>query len=588
MRFKLGGRSRGRALALGVAALLWSGFSPGAAPGAFAADGGASAEPGNVLAWGSNANGQLGDATTISRSTTPVSVCAPATCVSSLDRVIALEAGTHHSVALRADGTVWTWGSNAGGQLGDGSFSDRTTPVRVCAPGQTAPGQTGTCSSFLTGVIAVAAGDNHSLALRSDGTVLSWGANTLGQLGTSSTGFAWTTPVGVCQQDTFAGPSATSCGSGVLTGVTAIAAGGNHNLALRTNGNVVSWGDNSNGQLGRTSSGLGNTIPRQVGLTGVTAIAAGSRHSLALRTTGTVAAWGANTNGQLGNGNSTQQPSPVTVCESAVFPCRALSGVTAISAGGRHSVSLHSDTSVRVWGANDNSQLGIGFSGTGATSVPVRPCAIGSSIPCGTRLTDVTAISAGGNHTLAKGTGGTVAAWGDNGNGQIGDGSTTDRGIPVLVPSLETATAVAAGGEHSLAIVRSGADVALALSAEPEPVPTGSNLTYTVTVTNHGPQTAENVVFNDTLPPNARFVSATPGQGSCVIPPSGSSDTVTCSLGTLAGGTQATTEIVLRVIAPEGGTVTDKATVTTSSPDPNQVNNTATIETPVDEAPTPE
>ena len=210
--------------------------------------------------------------------------------------------GYAHSLRLRSDGTVWAWGNNANGQLGDGSTTERHTPVPA---------------SGLAGVVAIAAGQLHSLALKSDGTVWAWGYNYYGQLGDGSTTDRW-------------GPVPVSG----LAGVVAIAAGDWHSLALKSDGTVWAWGYNVAGELGDGST-TQRTAPVPVsGLTGMVAIGGGLYHSLALKSDGTVWAWGWNYFGQLGDGTTTQRLTPVPVSglagvvgavfahEGAPRPCR--------------------------------------------------------------------------------------------------------------------------------------------------------------------------------------------------------------------------------------------------------------------------
>jgi len=187
-----------------------------------------------------------------------------------------VRAGGLHSLALKADGSVWAWGRNYSGQLGDGSTRDRNSPGQV---------------SGLTGVTAIASGPDgsHNLALKTDGTVWAWGENGNGQLGDGSTTDR-TTPIQV----------------GGLTGVTAIAAGGAHSLALTGDGSVWAWGRNTDGQLGDGTTTERRT-PVQVGsLGGVAAIAVGGYHSLASKSDGTLWAWGNNLYGSLGDGSDHQ------------------------------------------------------------------------------------------------------------------------------------------------------------------------------------------------------------------------------------------------------------------------------------------
>ena len=245
------------------------------------------------------------------------------------------------------------WGDNVDGELGNNSTTNSSVPVVVATSG------------VLAGkiVIAMAAGDMHSLALCSDGTLVAWGDNSDGELGNNSTTDS-SVPVAV---DT----------SGVLSGktVVAIAAGGFHSLALCSDGTLVAWGDNGFGQLGNNLPGTSSSVPVAINTLGVlagesvVAIAAGGFHSLALCSDGTLAAWGDNQFGQLGNNSTADSSVPVTVDASADS---ALDGQTviAIGGGGYHSLALCSGGTLAAWGANNDGQLG-NNSTTNIASVPV-------------------------------------------------------------------------------------------------------------------------------------------------------------------------------------------------------------------------
>ena len=284
---------------------------------------------GTVVAWGADGVGQLGDDST-TESAVPVAV-------QGLSGVTAISAGSNHSLALLANGTVMAWGSNETGQLGigSGSIEDSTVPVPV---------------KGLSGVKAIAAGTNFSLALLSNGTVMSWGENESGQLGTGSLA-STNAPVVVKN----------------LTGVAAIAAGEEFSLALLTNGTVKAWGDDSRGELANAGVEEEQTLSKVAvpveHLAGVTAIAAGARHALALLSGGTVMAWGDDASGELGNG-VVKPSAPVPVAVSG------LSGVTAISAGTQDSAALLGSGSVMTWGTNSSGVLGEGSNAT-ISDVPV-------------------------------------------------------------------------------------------------------------------------------------------------------------------------------------------------------------------------
>jgi len=326
---------------------------------------------GTVWAWGNNFNGQLGDGTT-TNSVAPVQV-------QSLSNVIAIATGREHTVALRQDGTVWAWGLNAHGQLGVGSTVASNTPVQV---------------RELDNVTAIAVGDGHNVALREDGTTWTWGNGSVGQLGNGVRNTFSTTPVQVQN----------------LSDVTTVAAGHFFTLALGDDGTVWAWGRNNFGQLGNGRGGWGTAdwsgLPVQVqNLNNATAIAAGGGHAVALRENGTVWTWGNNFNGQLGDGTTADRNTPVQV--------RNLRDVTAIAGGANHTVSLRDDGTVWTWGWNRQGQLGDGTTTQRNTPVWVR------------NLSDVTEIAACGHTVVIRGDG-TVWAWGGNSSGQLGDGTVSE------------------------------------------------------------------------------------------------------------------------------------------------------------------
>ena len=229
---------------------------------------------------------------------------------------------TTHTVYLKNDGTVWVWGNNSNGQLGNGSTTQSAVALQI---------------SGLSSVTAVAAGYAHTVALKSDGTVWAWGNNSNGQLGNGTT-----TDSSIPAQ-------------AWLSGMVAIAAGNTHTVALRndvTNVSVWAWGNNSHGQLGNGTTTDSSTPVQVSGLSEGTAIAAGSGHTVVLKNDGTVWAWGNNSHGQLGNGSTTNSSIPVQVS--------GLSEGTAIAAGYEYTVGLRMDNEVWAWGNNFYGQLGDG------------------------------------------------------------------------------------------------------------------------------------------------------------------------------------------------------------------------------------
>jgi alpha-tubulin suppressor-like RCC1 family protein len=343
-----------------------------------------------VASWGNNSNGQLGDGTTTGRSQYGD--------IHALGNdVVQVSAGYYFGLALRGDGTVWAWGNNGAGQLGDGTTTSRTTPVQV---------------KGLTGVTQVAAGA-LSLALRSDGTVWTWGNHEL-------------TPVQVTG----------------LGGVTKISAGSTFNLALRSDGTVWAWGDNQHGQLGNGTT-VTSLVPVKVaGLAHATGIAAGYDAAVATQNNGisaltSVWTWGGNSSGQLGDGTLTDHSTPERVTGiNNVY----IAGVTA---GLWTAAVLGTDGSVWGWGNDTTGQLANTPSSSPATR-PVNMFAAGSGI---------TQLSAGWSHMLARKSDGTVLAWGLNQGGQLGNGSTAAVVGPVQVTGLTAVSQVSAGGRgFSLAV----------------------------------------------------------------------------------------------------------------------------------------
>ena len=309
----------------------------------------------------------------------------------------AVATGRAHSLALRADGSVWAWGDNSHGQLGLGHDEDSETPQLV-------PG--------VADVVAIAAGDDHSLALARDGSVWAWGDNARGQLG-DGTVTPRSTPVPV-----------------PVSGILALAAGAEHSLALHSDGTLIAWGRDE-GAFGAGSSTPGSLtpVPAAMGLTQVAEVAAGDGFSLAVDRDGAVWAWGRNASGELGNGSNT----PVAVPSAAL----GLAGVTQVAAGQGFALALRSDGAGRSdswsWGA-------FPFGGT-------RPHA---------GLTDVTALDAGASHALALRAGGRVWAWGAGEDGQLGDGGMSSVDAPQLVPGIADLVAVAGGERHTLALHADG------------------------------------------------------------------------------------------------------------------------------------
>lgn len=338
---------------------------------------------GSVWSWGINQHGQIGDGTT---HTYPYLVQ-----VNGLKNVKEIASGSMHSLAVQNDGTVYAWGSNNQGQLGDGTQNDSYLPVHV-------PG--------LTNVKAITAGSSFTVALKNDGTVWAWGINDHGQLGNGGTTSSSFIPLQISS----------------LTNVSAVSAGGFHTLALSNDGTVWSWGDNGGGQLG---NGTTSSLPKKVlGLSNIVAISSGYYYSTALKADGTVWAWGENLCGQLGDGTTIDRTVPVKVS--------GLTKVKAITAGVRHMMAIGQDGTVWVWG-NDWTKRSDSATSPLGYNLMLSPVQMPG-------LTNVQGIAAGPSNYIVITTDGKLLTWGGVNQGTLGDGTGTVRTTPspvvdTLLPS---------------------------------------------------------------------------------------------------------------------------------------------------------
>ena len=360
---------------------------------------------GRVFCWGGNAIGQLGNGT-ITTGFEPHPTPAE---VPGLSGVVAIGAGAAWTCARRADGTMFCWGRNVEGQLGNGTNANAPSPVAVL--------------DFAGSISArgIVAGTAHTCARRSEGTATCWGQNDLGQLGNGSTTDALE-PVAVAS----------------LNDIAALGdANGNHTCARRPDGTVACWGDNAVQQTGdRFTGALYNTAPvAVVGIDQVIQVATGAQHTCALKSDGTVFCWGGNAEGQLGSGFT-------DTILGAPFQVPGLANAVAIGAGVAHTCALLASGAVTCWGKNDSGQLGNGTSAGTLAPVPVNS------------VTDAVAITLGAHHTCALRAGGSVLCWGLNSRGQLGNGTTINRLLPGKVDV--TAIAIAAGSEHTCAVIPGG------------------------------------------------------------------------------------------------------------------------------------
>jgi alpha-tubulin suppressor-like RCC1 family protein len=313
-----------------------------------------------------------------------------------LENIVEISAGADHGLALSGEGGIWAWGANTVGQLGN---DDGPGLVRVRRPPD------------FPRITSIAAGGAFSTALSDDGRVWFWGWRWLNQ-----------NPLSYEQYPVLV--------SG-LTHIISISVGASHALALREDQTVWAWGYNAQGQLGNGSVSLSTrNVPECVvppiqvrGLIGASSIGAGQSHSVAT-VDGDVWAWGANEFGQLGDGTFRRKSIPVPVVELADID-RLVTGPMA-----SYTYAIQSDGTGWAWGANETGQFGLGVS-TRKPHTRTTP----SRVP---QLAELQAIALGGGHTLGAKEDGSVWAWGANSYGQLGDGTMTDRFVPIKVGAFSS------------------------------------------------------------------------------------------------------------------------------------------------------
>lgn len=343
------------------------------------------AAAGDAYCWGDNSYGQLGNSSNTS-STSPVAVTMPAGATFN-----SISAGETYTLALTPTGEAYGWGNNQSGQLGDGTGSNSNVPMAVKMP-------EGVTFASIRG------GANHAIALASTGAAYAWGYNYSGELG-DGTNTTSKTPTAIKM------PGAVSFIS--------VDAGNGHSVALTSAGEAYTWGDNRYGQLGVGTTGRSNipvAVTMPVGVSFST-VAAGSYHTLALTLSGAAYAWGHNGYGQVGDGGTATRYTPT----AAQMP----GGVsfTSVNAGVYQTVALASTGAAYAWGHNSYGQLGNGTQTHSYTPTRV-------SLPAAVSFTS---IGAGLQHTMAIASTGEGYAWGLNNAYQLGDGTNTNRNVPVAV-----------------------------------------------------------------------------------------------------------------------------------------------------------
>jgi alpha-tubulin suppressor-like RCC1 family protein len=319
-----------------------------------------------------------------------------------------VSAGNGYTIAIKPDGTLWAFGLNFDGRLGDGTENNiRESPVKI---------------SLASNWKSISANYNYTLALKTDGTIWAWGNNEYGQLG-DGTKIKKNLPTQVGSDMNWA----------------YIATGLGHSLAIKTDGTLWAWGFNYYEQLG-DGTNVDKTVPTQIGNENNWAtISAGSFSSFAIKTNKTLWAWGNNNLGTLGDGTTVSKNVPTQMGIETNW--------LTVSSKSNHTAALKTDGTLWAWGLNEEGEVGNGTSGTG--NYQMSRTQIGG--------TDWKSISIGYAFTLAIKTDGTLWAWGDNNFGEIGNGTNTNQNIPTKIGSATDWQFISAGAGLSLAIKNNGA-----------------------------------------------------------------------------------------------------------------------------------
>jgi len=357
-----------------------------------------------LLTWGRNISGRLGDNTTTQRNT-------PVTTTAGGSNWKQVSSGYVNTAAIKTDGTLWTWGNNSYGQLGDNTTTQRITPVTTFVGG--------------TNWKQVASGGYHTAAIKTDGTLWTWGRNNSGQIGNNAI-------------DTRSIPVTTFAGG---TNWKQVAGGFNHTTAIKTDGTLWAWGSNSTGQLGdNTATPRITPLTTFAGGTNWKQVSGGYFHTTAIKTDGTLWTWGDNAAGRLGDNTTIQRNTPVTTFTGGT-------NWKQVTCRGTHTAAVKTDGTLWTWGTNTNGQLGNNI--TTERLTPVTTFAGG---------TNWKQVTCGDAHTSAIKTDGTLWTWGDGARGALGNNTISQRNTPVTTAAGGTNwKQVTCGGTHTAAVT-SGTD----------------------------------------------------------------------------------------------------------------------------------
>jgi alpha-tubulin suppressor-like RCC1 family protein len=353
-----------------------------------------------LYSWGRNVYGELGLGNTTSYSSPKQ--------VGALSNWLSVASGVSHTASIKTDGTFWSWGRNNVGQLGLGNTTNYSSPKQVGILTNWEKVSCGRGGAF--------GGGTFTLAIKTNGTLWSWGSNGSGQLGLGDSSDR-SSPVQI----------------GALTDWLSVACGGDYTAAIKTNGTIWAWGENGRGQLG-----LGNTTnyssPKQIGaLTDWSYVACGYEYTVAIKANGTLWGWGYNAlYGSLGLGNTTNYSSPKQI--------GALTNWLKVSCGTYFTTAIKTDGTLWAWGRNNGGQLGLGDASD--RSSPVQVGALNTWATLGT----------GNQCSFAVKTDKTVWSWGTNTYGQLGLGDTSNRSSPVQIGSATNWSSLTSGLDSSVGI----------------------------------------------------------------------------------------------------------------------------------------
>jgi alpha-tubulin suppressor-like RCC1 family protein len=329
---------------------------------------------GSLWAWGNNVSGQLGDGSNVDK-IMPI-------LVDSASNWVSISAGASHSIAIKTDGTLWAWGANWNGQIGDGTNTNRSSPVQI-----------GTATNWAS----VSAGVLYTIAKKTDGSLWAWGKNEFAQLG-DGTITNRNIPVQI----------------GAATNWASFKASVSHTIAIKTDGSLWAWGTNFYYGLLGDGTTITRNSPIQIGTASNWAsFSSGYYHTIAIKTDGSLWSWGENNYGQLGDGTNSNKNTPTQIGTATNW--------ASLSSNTEYNIAIKTDSTLWAWGKNDISQLG-----DGTTTNKNTPVQIGTA-------SNWVSLVTGAAHSIAIKSDGSLWSWGSNWVGQLGNGTTTNKNVPTAI-----------------------------------------------------------------------------------------------------------------------------------------------------------